>query len=119
MYIRQCLLFSFIFFFKQKTAYEMLISDWSSDVCSSDLVGALIAVNPYGSVLVPGTASFWAAPYEIDGEFGGRGFAAGCTSAATRDPREGTKGDSGALAGGNTTIGCVALNADQIGRAHV
>src|SRR3546814_2108568 len=28
----------FIFFFKQKTAYEMRISDWSSDVCSSDLV---------------------------------------------------------------------------------
>src|SRR3546814_4748944 len=27
----------FIFFFKQKTAYEMHISDWSSDVCSSDL----------------------------------------------------------------------------------
>src|SRR3546814_6087418 len=26
------------FFFKQKTAYELLISDWSSDVCSSDLV---------------------------------------------------------------------------------
>src|SRR3546814_14763330 len=30
-----CLLF--VFFFKQKTAYEMRISDWSSDVCSSDL----------------------------------------------------------------------------------
>src|SRR3546814_9681684 len=29
--------FSCIFFFKQKTAYEMRISDWSSDVCSSDL----------------------------------------------------------------------------------
>src|SRR3546814_7672740 len=29
---------NFIFFFKQKTAYEMRISDWSSDVCSSDLV---------------------------------------------------------------------------------
>src|SRR3546814_13417180 len=28
---------SFCFFFKQKTAYEMRISDWSSDVCSSDL----------------------------------------------------------------------------------
>src|SRR3546814_6203851 len=28
-----------MFFFKQKTAYEMRISDWSSDVCSSDLVG--------------------------------------------------------------------------------
>src|SRR3546814_19794426 len=30
----------FFFFFKQKTAYEMRISDWSSDVCSSDLVDA-------------------------------------------------------------------------------
>src|SRR3546814_9780365 len=33
-----CLVVSlFCFFFKQKTAYEMRISDWSSDVCSSDL----------------------------------------------------------------------------------
>src|SRR3546814_16043195 len=32
-------LFVFVFFFKQKTAYEMRISDWSSDVCSSDLKG--------------------------------------------------------------------------------
>src|SRR3546814_15997128 len=36
----------FFFFFKQKTAYEMRISDWSSDVCSSDLItnGANCAV---------------------------------------------------------------------------
>src|SRR3546814_9998605 len=34
MKVRMC---SLIFFFKQKTAYEMRISDWSSDVCSSDL----------------------------------------------------------------------------------
>src|SRR3546814_7396704 len=36
-----CLLFGVVclfFFFKQKTAYEMRISDWSSDVCSSDLI---------------------------------------------------------------------------------
>src|SRR3546814_6199609 len=32
--------FSFVFF-KQKTAYEMRISDWSSDVCSSDLIWPL------------------------------------------------------------------------------
>src|SRR3546814_5030268 len=32
------------FFFKQKTAYEMRISDWSSDVCSSDL--DMLAVDP-------------------------------------------------------------------------
>src|SRR3546814_2074508 len=34
-YLFVCLIF--VFFFKQKTAYEMRISDWSSDVCSSDL----------------------------------------------------------------------------------
>src|SRR3546814_5213449 len=33
----RCDVYTFIFFFKQKTAYEMRISDWSSDVCSSDL----------------------------------------------------------------------------------
>jgi len=32
------------FFFKQKTAYEILDGDWSSDVCSSDLVGAIDAI---------------------------------------------------------------------------
>src|SRR3546814_1799310 len=32
----------FFFFFKQKTAYEMRISDWSSDVCSSDLPVQLV-----------------------------------------------------------------------------
>src|SRR3546814_4403592 len=34
-----CILEVFFFFVKQKTAYEMRISDWSSDVCSSDLLG--------------------------------------------------------------------------------
>src|SRR3546814_1561387 len=32
------IVYFYFFFFKQKTAYEMRISDWSSDVCSSDLV---------------------------------------------------------------------------------
>src|SRR3546814_5244137 len=35
--------FVLFFFFKQRTAYEMRISDWSSDVCSSDLVDARLA----------------------------------------------------------------------------
>src|SRR3546814_5957412 len=38
-----CYCFVLFFFFKQKTAYEMRISDWSSDVCSSDLPVDLIA----------------------------------------------------------------------------
>src|SRR3546814_16851023 len=50
------LLMSF-FFFKQKTAYEMRISDWSSDVCSSDLAAAGGGV---AAGLVAGVAGVWA-----------------------------------------------------------
>src|SRR3546814_9578092 len=39
-----CLLLLF-FFFEQKTAYEMRISDWSSDVCSSDLMWRIYLVD--------------------------------------------------------------------------
>src|SRR3546814_3725982 len=35
----------YVFFFKQKTAYEMRISDWSSDVCSSDLPVAVVVAG--------------------------------------------------------------------------
>src|SRR3546814_6646455 len=39
LYVLYCLVSILLFFFcKQKTAYEMRISDWSSDVCSSDLI---------------------------------------------------------------------------------
>src|SRR3546814_71919 len=40
MFLELCIYFMCFFFFKQKTAYEMRISDWSSDVCSSDLGAA-------------------------------------------------------------------------------
>src|SRR3546814_10403520 len=44
-----------LFFFKQKTAYEMRISDWSSDVCSSDLPDPELSLaritRPYSQVL--------------------------------------------------------------------
>src|SRR3546814_5248217 len=43
------------FFFKQKTAYEMRISDWSSDVCSSDLVAEAAArAGLHGKGIVAG-----------------------------------------------------------------
>src|SRR3546814_14542328 len=38
-------MFFIVFFFKQKTAYEMRISDWSSDVCSSDLEDRRVTVH--------------------------------------------------------------------------
>src|SRR3546814_978496 len=40
------------FFFKQKTAYEMRISDWSSDVCSSDLLDEVAGVEHVARGLV-------------------------------------------------------------------
>src|SRR3546814_3762165 len=48
MYIREFI----IFFFQHKTAYEMRISDWSSDVCSSDLIGKPILDDGPGHLLV-------------------------------------------------------------------
>src|SRR3546814_7724404 len=44
-----------VFFFKQKTAYEMRISDWSSDVCSSDL-----DMRYYGGLRKRIPVTFWA-----------------------------------------------------------
>src|SRR3546814_9312607 len=41
---------SAFFFFKQKTAYEMRISDWSSDVCSSDLPGFVTNLAKLGTI---------------------------------------------------------------------
>src|SRR3546814_10471188 len=46
----------YFFFFKQKTAYEMRISDWSSDVCSSDLKGSRrreVSRSTLASILTP------------------------------------------------------------------
>src|SRR3546814_870735 len=40
-----------VFFFKQKTAYEMRISDWSSDVCSSDLIAKEEVFGPVATVM--------------------------------------------------------------------
>src|SRR3546814_6509605 len=53
--------FFFFFFFKQKTAYEMRISDWSSDVCSSDLLGKALA-REHGITVVCGV-------HERDGDY--------------------------------------------------
>src|SRR3546814_8460643 len=43
------------FFFKQKTAYEMRISDWSSDVCSSDLASLASSLLRLSNFSVPET----------------------------------------------------------------
>ncbi len=72
------------------------------------VVGALAAVNPFGSVLVPGTRTFWAWPFEQNRELGGQAPPTGSLAhldfpddIKARVPRPGE----------NTTIGVVAVNA--------
>jgi len=70
-------------------------------------VGALVAANPVGSVTTPGGRHFWAAPFEIDGEFGGAGV----------DPRSGlilsepSRKLKAMGKAGNTTLCIVATDA--------
>lgn len=80
----------------------------SASVVSSDgyTVGAVVAVNSFGSVIAPGGRSFWAAPYEIGGEFGGLGSAG--LSAAPDDWGLAKGPTTGRT---NTTIACVATDA--------
>jgi len=87
----------------------------SASIIRSDglQVGALIAVNPFGSVVMPGEASFWAAPYEVGGEFGGKPWPQRLGATVPRDPLAGSKAHRAGLSpGGNTTIGVVAINGD-------
>jgi L-aminopeptidase/D-esterase-like protein len=72
------------------------------------MVGAIAAVNSVGSVLVPGTATFWAAPYALTGELGEQGsIAAGAAGADFPDD-----GKVGAGPATNTTIAVIATDAD-------
>ena len=68
-------------------------------------VGALVAVNSWGSVTAPGGRTFWAAPYEIGGEFGGLG------PAGLSGPPDDWGLAKSPAAARNTTIACVATDA--------
>lgn len=86
----------------------------SASVCDGTItVGALAAVNAFGSPVIPGAGTLWAAPYELAGEFGGCGevrFAAGAEALSLE---AGTKAELMADAersGANTTIAVVATD---------
>jgi L-aminopeptidase/D-esterase-like protein len=68
-------------------------------------VGAVVAVNSWGSVIAPGGRTFWATPFELDGEFGGLGPAG-----LRAGPEEWGPAKHPADAR-NTTIACVAVDA--------
>ena len=81
-------------------------------------IGAIVAVNSFGSALVPGGKHFWAAPFEFGHEFGGLGPSA---MLAEGEDWGASKVNPGARA--NTTIACVAtdveLDADEIKRVAI
>src|SRR3546814_9908788 len=77
-----------VFFFKQKTAYEMRIGDWRSDVCSSDLgICRLVFVGAHlGAMGWRGRRSRPSALLQGGGAVGGRDLPVGfCRSALGRD----------------------------------
>lgn len=69
-------------------------------------VGAIVACNSLGSVTVPGTNRFWAAPFEIDREFGGLGAAS-----VTVDTEDWGDAKINPSPRANTTLACVATDA--------
>src|SRR3546814_17146299 len=81
-------MFCFLFFFKQKTAYEMRISDWSSDVCSSDLGAHWLHsadVNPLTRIAEELGHPYLARPRPFDGRFHlGHGWEIGRASCRER-----------------------------------
>lgn len=80
----------------------------SASVVSADgiTVGAVVAVNSAGSTVAPGTKQFWAAPYELNKEFGGLGVSG---LAALPDEWGPAKADPKPRQ--NTTIACIATDA--------
>ncbi|MEM9669212.1 MAG: P1 family peptidase [Pseudomonadota bacterium] len=70
-------------------------------------VGALAAVNCFGSVYMPGTDCFWAWPYEIEGEFGGARPPADYAA----DAEDWGSAKVNPQPGQNTTIACIATDA--------
>ncbi|MEX0337963.1 MAG: P1 family peptidase [Arenibacterium sp.] len=74
-------------------------------------VGALVAANPVGSVTTPGERHFWAAPFEIDGEFGGLGPDPASGLGRKLDNRKYAAMRLAAAERANTTIAIVATDA--------
>lgn len=88
----------------------------SLDLGDGLIVGVLAAVNPVGSVYMPGGETFWAWPFEIDGEFGGQSSGNGAPDPSARAvepiPDDTKLAALGRFyAGANTTLAVVATTA--------
>ncbi len=89
------------------------IGSTSIDLGHGLIVGALVALNSVGSALMPDGATYWAWPYELDGEFGGRGGPPAPMDLSDPAPDQSRLNEIGRLQpGANTTLAVVACNAD-------
>src|SRR3546814_10079944 len=109
------------FCFKQKTAYEMRISDWSSDVCPSDLIhGAGIVDFPIGTVIVQ--LNFFPALEAFGRKFGGNRLCFVLSGAAVRVGRDCNHGRSQKSAGDRKSVGegkSVSVSVDLGSRGNI
>src|SRR3546814_8763880 len=106
------------FFFKQKTAYDMRISDWSSDVCSSDLKVGIVGLGGLGHMAVKFAKAFGAhvvlfttSPDKI--EDAKRLGAAEIVISKNKDEMKAHAKSFDFI------LDCVSAPHDKIGRAHV
>jgi L-aminopeptidase/D-esterase-like protein len=89
------------------------IGSTSLDLGAGLIVGALVALNSVGSALMPDGKTYWAWPYEIDHEFGGRGGPQSRVDLSDPAPDQSRLLDVGRLQpGANTTLAVVGCNAD-------
>jgi L-aminopeptidase/D-esterase-like protein len=89
------------------------IGSASLDCHAGLVVGALVAVNSVGSVLMPDGKTYWAWPFELEKEFGGSGAPHSAMDLSDPAPDEARLLAIGRLRpGANTTIAVVACNAD-------
>jgi L-aminopeptidase/D-esterase-like protein len=89
------------------------IGSTSLDLGEGLIVGALVALNAVGSALMPDGETYWAWPYELDREFGGRGGPHGPLDLSDPAPDQARLLEIGRLEpGANTTLAVVACNAD-------
>lgn len=85
----------------------------SLDLGNGLIVGALVAVNSVGSVFMPDGKTYWAWPFELDGEWGGTNAPRARMDLSDPMPDDSRLGELGRLqAGANTTLGVVACTAD-------
>src|SRR3546814_1354112 len=94
------------FVFKQKTAYEMRISDWSSDVCSSDLLGGALGreIDDVAVVVLDGQAPVVLVELDLLVEIGHRDVMDQLIVGALEEGRVDRHHRLGALAGDRTSV---------------